>query len=89
MKVIGITGTKGKTTVAYLLRSVLKAAGHTVGMIGTVEIDDGKETVSAEMTTPGSVELVELFSPDAGKWGDALRDGSEQSCVHQQPGGGD
>jgi len=62
MKVIGITGTKGKTTVAYLLRSVLKAAGHTVGMIGTVEIDDGKTTTPADMTTPGAVELVELFS---------------------------
>ncbi|HVT81808.1 MAG TPA: UDP-N-acetylmuramoyl-L-alanyl-D-glutamate--2,6-diaminopimelate ligase [Phycisphaerae bacterium] len=62
MKMIGITGTKGKTTVAYLLRSVLKAAGHRVGMIGTVEIDDGVKVVPAEMTTPGSVELVELFS---------------------------
>jgi UDP-N-acetylmuramoyl-L-alanyl-D-glutamate--2,6-diaminopimelate ligase len=61
MKMIGITGTKGKTTVAYLLRSVLKAAGHKVGMIGTVEIDDGNATTPADMTTPGSVELVELF----------------------------
>ncbi len=61
MKMIGITGTKGKTTVAYLLRSVLKAAGHKVGMIGTVEIDDGEKATPADMTTPGSVELVELF----------------------------
>ena len=53
MKMIGVTGTKGKTTVAYLLRSVLKAAGHKVGMVGTVEIDDGVEVVGAEMTTPG------------------------------------
>ncbi len=62
MKMLGVTGTKGKTTVAYLLRSVLKAAGAIVGMVGTVEIDDGKVVVAAEMTTPGSVELVELFS---------------------------
>jgi UDP-N-acetylmuramoyl-L-alanyl-D-glutamate--2,6-diaminopimelate ligase len=62
MKMIGVTGTKGKTTVAYLMRSVLKAAGKTVGMIGTVEIDDGVTVVPAEMTTPGVVELVELFS---------------------------
>ena len=58
---IGVTGTKGKTTVAYLMRSVLKAAGLKVGMIGTVEIDDGVNAVPAEMTTPGSVELVALF----------------------------
>ncbi len=62
MKMLAVTGTKGKTTVAYLLRSVLKAAGHKVGMIGTVEIDDGKFAVPADMTTPGSVDLVDLFS---------------------------
>ncbi len=62
MKMIGITGTKGKTTVAYLLRSVLKAAGHKVGMIGTVEIDDGETTTPADMTTPGSTDLVNLFT---------------------------
>ncbi|MGN6370226.1 MAG: Mur ligase family protein [Phycisphaerae bacterium] len=61
MKVIGVTGTKGKTTVAYLMRSVLGAAGKRVGMVGTVEIDDGERVVAAEMTTPGVVELVELF----------------------------
>jgi len=61
MKMIGVTGTKGKTTVAYLLRSMLRAAGHNVGMIGTVEIDDGKTAAPAEMTTPGTVELVEMF----------------------------
>jgi UDP-N-acetylmuramoyl-L-alanyl-D-glutamate--2,6-diaminopimelate ligase len=62
MQMIGVTGTKGKTTVAYLLRSVLKGAGHVVGMVGTVEIDDGAVVKPAEMTTPGSGELVELFS---------------------------
>ncbi|MCL2648282.1 MAG: UDP-N-acetylmuramoyl-L-alanyl-D-glutamate--2,6-diaminopimelate ligase [Phycisphaerales bacterium] len=61
MKVIGVTGTKGKTTVAYLMRSVLKDAGYKVGMIGTVELDDGKKVIPAEMTTPGATELVDLF----------------------------
>jgi len=58
---IGITGTKGKTTVAYLLRSILRAAGKRVGMIGTVEIDDGKAVVPADMTTPGPGELADLM----------------------------
>ncbi len=62
MKMLAVTGTKGKTTVAYLLRSVLKAAGKKVGMIGTVEIDDGNAVVPAEMTTPGPTELVDLFA---------------------------
>jgi UDP-N-acetylmuramoyl-L-alanyl-D-glutamate--2,6-diaminopimelate ligase len=62
IKMIAVTGTKGKTTVAYLLRSVLKAAGKKVGMIGTVEIDDGNSVVPAEMTTPGATELVDLFA---------------------------
>ena len=62
MKMVEVTGTKGKTTVAYLMRSVLKAAGFKVGMIGTVEIDNGVAVEAAEMTTPGVVELVELFS---------------------------
>jgi UDP-N-acetylmuramoyl-L-alanyl-D-glutamate--2,6-diaminopimelate ligase len=62
MKMIAVTGTKGKTTVAYLLRSVIKFAGKKVGMIGTVEIDDGNSVVPAEMTTPGPTELVDLFA---------------------------
>jgi len=62
MTMIAVTGTKGKTTIAYLLRSVLRVAGHKVGMIGTVEIDDGEEVVAAEMTTPGAWALVELFA---------------------------
>ena len=40
MKLIGITGTKGKTTSSFLIKSVLEAAGHKVGMIGTVLLDD-------------------------------------------------
>ena len=40
MKVIGITGTKGKTTTTYMIRSILESAGHKVGLIGTIEAMD-------------------------------------------------
>lgn len=61
MRMLAVTGTKGKTTIAYLLRSIFRQAGVRCGMVGTVEIDDGVAAVPAEMTTPGAAELVDLF----------------------------
>lgn len=57
MKVIGITGTKGKTTTAYMLFHILKEAGYQAGLIGTIEIYDGKESFPAENTTPDALVL--------------------------------
>lgn len=57
LMMIGITGTKGKTTVAYMLRSVLREAKVKTGLIGTVEIDDGVTVSPAVNTTPGTVCL--------------------------------
>ncbi len=54
---IGITGTKGKTTTAFMIQSVLKAAGRKCGLIGTVQIDTGKRIIESEHTTPESVEI--------------------------------
>lgn len=54
---IGITGTNGKTTVAHLTHRLLNAAGVRTGLIGTVEIDDGRERAPASMTTPPALEL--------------------------------
>lgn len=62
LKIVGITGTNGKTTTAYLLRHLLNAAGIKCGLIGTVEIDDGKYCVESEMTTPGAIELAGLLA---------------------------
>ncbi len=61
MKVLGVTGTNGKTTTTYLLRHILGRLGVRCGMIGTVEIDDGRKVVESEMTTPGAAELGELL----------------------------
>lgn len=62
LKVIGITGTNGKTTVSYLIKSILEHAGHTVGLIGTNETIVGDVRVPAMRTTPDSHKLNKLFS---------------------------
>ncbi len=56
-RLIGITGTNGKTTVAWLLRSILKAAGQRVALLGTVEYDLVDRRCEAPLTTPGPVDL--------------------------------
>jgi UDP-N-acetylmuramoyl-L-alanyl-D-glutamate--2,6-diaminopimelate ligase len=65
---VGVTGTNGKTTVTYLCKGVLEAAGRRVGLIGTVAYQIGDERLPAAHTTPGAVELQALLSrmADAG-----------------------
>lgn len=62
LKTIGITGTKGKTTSTYLVKSILENAGYKVGLIGTIEIIIGKEHIHALNTTPESYLLQEYFA---------------------------
>lgn len=57
LTVIGITGTKGKTTTTYMIQEMLLAAGHKTGLIGTIEIIDGKQHIHAQNTTPESIVL--------------------------------
>ena len=57
---VGITGTNGKTTIAALLGSILQAAGHNCGQLGTITYDTGISTRQAGTTTPGPVELAAL-----------------------------
>lgn len=61
MKVIGITGTKGKTTTTYLVKSILENAGHKVGLAGTIEVIIGEKRIHAVNTTPESYLLQEYF----------------------------
>ena len=61
MKIIGITGTKGKTTTTYMVKSVLESAGHKVGLIGTIEAIIGEEHIPANNTTPESLLIQEYF----------------------------
>ena len=61
MKIVGITGTNGKTTTSYLIKQILELKGHKCGLIGTNQILIGDEAVDSERTTPESRELHELF----------------------------
>ena len=58
---IGITGTKGKTTTTYMVRSILENAGYKVGLIGTIEAIIGDEVIPAANTTPESYVIQEYF----------------------------
>ena len=62
LKVIGITGTKGKTTTTYMIRSILEAAGHRVGLIGTIETITGERVIPSNNTTPESIHIHEYFA---------------------------
>ncbi len=57
LRLVGVTGTNGKTTVSHLLQHILNAAGLQCGLIGTVRVDDGDREHVATMTTPPAVEL--------------------------------
>lgn len=62
LKVIGITGTKGKTTTTYMVKSILEEVGHKVGLIGTIEAIIGEETIPANNTTPESYTIQDYFA---------------------------
>ncbi|MGW6457966.1 UDP-N-acetylmuramyl-tripeptide synthetase, partial [Streptomyces sp. NPDC055078] len=59
---IGITGTSGKTTSAYLVEGGLRAAGRSTGLIGTVETRIGDDRIKSERTTPEATDLQALFA---------------------------
>ena len=62
MTLIGITGTNGKTTVAYLIESILLQAGHETGMIGTINYRYADKTFNNPMTTPESLDLQRILA---------------------------
>jgi len=59
--IIGVTGTNGKTTVTYLIKSILEETGKKVGLIGTIANMIGPKMLPAERTTPESMDLQRLF----------------------------
>ena len=68
LKLIGVTGTNGKTTITYIIDSILRAAGYTTGRIGTTGYDTPQGFRVATNTTPESIDLQQMFAEvrDAG-----------------------
>ncbi|CAB4926687.1 unannotated protein [freshwater metagenome] len=73
LRIVGITGTNGKTTTAFLVRALLEAAGVATGLIGTVDQIVGGERTAAERTTPEALDLQRLFAH--------MRDAGDRACV--------
>ena len=62
-KLIGVTGTKGKTTTTYMIKEILEKSGKKVGLIGTIAIYiNGKKIKESDRTTPESLELQQIFA---------------------------
>ena len=66
LTLLGVTGTNGKTTFAYIVRHILRFAQRPTGMIGTICHDVGSRSIAAANTTPGPVELAELMAEMVG-----------------------
>jgi UDP-N-acetylmuramoyl-L-alanyl-D-glutamate--2,6-diaminopimelate ligase len=73
LEVVGVTGTNGKTTTAFLLYSILAAAGRRPGLLGTVEMRIGGERRAVTRTTPEAIDLQRIFRE--------LLDAGDRSCA--------
>ncbi|GAA3313639.1 hypothetical protein GCM10020219_026170 [Nonomuraea dietziae] len=62
ISVLGVTGTSGKSTTTFLLEAGLRAAGHTTGLVGGVEIHAGDVVIEPKLTTPEATDLHGLFA---------------------------
>ena len=88
LKTIGITGTKGKTTTTYMIKSILERSGIKTGLIGTIEILIGEKQIPAKNTTPESYELQSYFKEmvDAGLEAVVMEVSSQGLMLHRVSG---
>ncbi len=88
LKVIGVTGTKGKTTTTYLVKSILEHAGYQTGLIGTIETIIGNQHIHAHNTTPDSYILQQSFRKmlDAGCQVCVMEVSSQGLMLHRTQG---
>ena len=85
LELAGVTGTNGKTTTAFLLRSILDTAGRRPGLVGTIEWQIGGERRPAPFTTPEAIDLQRLFREmlDAGDLSAAVEASSHGSALRR------
>ena len=85
---VGITGTKGKTTTAHMVRAVLEAGGIPCGLIGTNGIAFGKDVIPTKNTTPESYEIQEAFAKmaEAGMKAVVMEVSSQGLMLHRTGG---
>jgi len=62
LNLIGITGTDGKTTTSYMIKSIIEASGEKTGLLGTIKYFDGKNWLAAPNTTPETVVFIKFLS---------------------------
>ncbi len=88
LKTIGITGTKGKTTTTYMVKSILENAGYKVGLIGTIEAVIGDRRIPAANTTPESYVIQQYFREmaDAGCDAVVMEVSSQGLMLHRTQG---
>lgn len=88
LKIIGITGTKGKTTTTYMIKSILEGVGHKVGLIGTIEAIIADKIIPANNTTPESLTVQKYFREmaDAGCDSVVMEVSSQGLMLHRTAG---
>jgi len=84
MQVVAVTGTNGKTTVAYLLEGLLSACGRKVGVLGTVAYRWPGTSIDASLTTPGCWRLHELFAQMSADGVDTVVMEASSHALHQK-----
>jgi UDP-N-acetylmuramoyl-L-alanyl-D-glutamate--2,6-diaminopimelate ligase len=72
LRLVGVTGTNGKTTTSYLIDAAVRAAGHTAGLLGTVQYRIGDRLSEAVRTTPEASDLQQRSTPRAQSSGAAM-----------------
>ena len=85
LRVVGITGTNGKTTTAFLVRQILERAGVQTGLLGTVKRVVGGVEEEVERTTPEAIDLQATFRRMARRRRPRLRDGGLLARAQPQP----